>query len=235
MSQEGLTFSDNFVIGYKTPVAKVETSFSIPFSENGSAITVLSGSNGSGKTTLLRTLSGIISPLSGAAYFNGTEIKQLSIQKKICYLPETLDFFSHLTPEQILRSQTNEKKENLLSLAAILELPFDKLPFWKLSKGNRQKVRFLLAYLKSAQSELVLLDEPFSGFDIASREIVMTLLAKLFHGSSRRLLISLHTEKLPDQWSDSSLGIVDGKINLGPAFTSVYDARNYFTHSITSN
>jgi len=235
MHRPNLVLTNGFTIGYRGhPVASVPDDIAIQPVPGLASISILTGSNGSGKTTLLRTLAGIIPSLAGGATLSDEPLEQLHRKGRLCYMPEILEFMPHLTPLQIFKALCPEHFHDVKRTAAAIDLSLASKAFNELSKGNRQKVRFLLTYLKAKPCNLLLLDEPFSGFDIESRQSAMTLLRDAFTDNGRRLIISLHTEQLPDGWCDSTIGLVDRQIRVGPAFHSVYDAQKYFTEKTST-
>jgi zinc/manganese transport system ATP-binding protein len=224
-----LSLPSDYAIGYLGRlVAKTRKPIHLEHSRDASAITLVCGSNGAGKTTLLRTLSGIIPPLAGTAHFNGTALP-VNKSSCVCYLPENLEFLSYLTSFQILNRLGGVDSKEFQVLSEQIRLTPPDAIFRNLSKGNRQKVRFLLAYHLISRYDLILLDEPFSGLDIDTRNIALNMLGEKFRAQNgKRLLVCMHTERLPEGWSDSSLGIYNGIIMSGPGFNSVYDAQAWF-------
>jgi ABC-type multidrug transport system ATPase subunit len=152
-------------VGYKTKiVGKVEEDISL----EGGKITKLIGRNGSGKSTLITTICRLIKPLRGESTWG-----------KTCYLPEELELPEEMTVEDILNSLTEKggsSEEEILRWRTKLELETGK-KYKSLSKGNKQKVKIALTEAKAAETEacLVCLDEPLSGLDKETGEIIKEL------------------------------------------------------------
>lgn len=130
----------------------------------------LLGPNGAGKTTLIRIINQITAPDSGEVLFKGKKIAPNDV-KHIGYLPEERGLYKKM--------KVGEQAVYLAKLKGIskkvatekLKLWFDKFdiaPWWdkkveELSKGMQQKVQFIVTILH--EPELLIFDEPFSGFD----------------------------------------------------------------------
>jgi ABC-type multidrug transport system ATPase subunit len=216
--------SGDFTVGYgSTVIAQCDAPIEIQPSSHSANITVLSGSNGSGKTTLIRSLCQLIPTLQGTASWDHQPLSVLHQNKGIFYLPETLDFCAYLTSQQIIKS-LSLNTAHALALAETFKLPL-KPYFENLSKGQKQKIRLILSLERIDHPGLYLMDEPFSGLDIETRETAMAHLQKLFSDKDKRLIIALHTERFPDRWLQNSLIVKNGMIHLGGIGTDVYQLR----------
>ncbi|MCL2522054.1 MAG: ABC transporter ATP-binding protein [Erysipelotrichales bacterium] len=126
------------------------------------------GPNGAGKTTTIRTILGILKKTEGEVMVFGKDAwhDAMEIHKKIAYVPGDVNLWPNLTGGEVIDLFTSlqgpinlEKKERLIKM-------FDLDPKKRCrtySKGNRQKVALIAAFLSDAQ--LFILDEPTSGLD----------------------------------------------------------------------
>lgn len=130
----------------------------------------LLGPNGAGKTTLLRIINRIVAPDSGRVLFAGREMTMEDVQK-IGYMPEERGLYKKMkVGEQALffaRLKGMSGKEATKKLKEWFE-KFGIEDWWnrkvdELSKGMAQKVQFIATVLH--EPELIIFDEPFSGFD----------------------------------------------------------------------
>lgn len=142
----------------------------ISFEVNKGEIYGFLGPNGAGKTTTIRMIMGIIHPDSGSIKLDGENIN-LNGRKNLGYLPEdrglyqkqklaeTINYFGLLKGLELSISKMNT---NLwLKRFNLLEQSERKIE--ELSKGNQQKIQFILALLHNP--DLLILDEPFTGLD----------------------------------------------------------------------
>jgi len=144
----------------------------------------LLGPNGAGKTTLIRIINQIISQDSGKLFFNG-EILNPEHVSNIGYLPEERGLYKKmkLGEQAIYLSQlkgvpVHESKKKLKEWFE----KFDLMPWWnkkveELSKGMAQKVQFIITVLHEPQ--LLVFDEPFSGFDPINVNLIKQEILKL--------------------------------------------------------
>lgn len=137
----------------------------------------LLGPNGAGKTTLIRIINCITAPDSGEILFNGTPLKTTHINQ-IGYLPEERGLYKKMkVGEQALylaQLKGLSKQEALRRLKMWFE-KFEIEPWWnkkveELSKGMQQKVQFITTVLH--EPDLLIFDEPFSGFDPVNAELL---------------------------------------------------------------
>lgn len=126
------------------------------------------GPNGAGKTTTIRTCLGLLQKTSGdVKIFNlDSHDDSIEIRRRTGYLPGDFGMYSDLKVDTILKyllSQSGISDETRMrSLAGELELDLDR-KFGNLSKGNKQKVGIVQAFM--ADQDLVIMDEPTSGLD----------------------------------------------------------------------
>jgi len=126
------------------------------------------GPNGAGKTTTIRMLLGLQRPTSGRAAVLGLDAQRESVDvhRRVGYLPGELALYPRLSGRQHIDWFAHARGEDDSSLAAELCERFDVVldrPAKELSKGNRQKVGLVLAFMQRPQ--LLILDEPTSGLD----------------------------------------------------------------------
>ena len=130
----------------------------------------LLGPNGAGKTTFIRIINQITAPDTGQVLFNGKPLKAEDISR-IGYLPEERGLYPKMKvgEQAIYLAQLKglDKSTAIKRLKPWFE-KFDLQPWWnkklsELSKGMQQKVQFITTVLH--EPELLIFDEPFSGFD----------------------------------------------------------------------
>lgn len=137
----------------------------------------LLGPNGAGKTTTIRMINNIYIPDSGQILFENTPINSL-IQEKIGYLPEERGLYKKIKViDQILyfaALKGMDKKTAEIKADKWLEqldaASWRNKKVQELSKGMQQKVQFIATVVH--QPELIILDEPFSGFDPINANLI---------------------------------------------------------------
>jgi ABC-2 type transport system ATP-binding protein len=145
------------------------------------------GPNGSGKTTTIRMLTGLIQPTMGRVCWRGVDIQDrlLEYQARVGFVPEEPRLYAYLTAPEYLelvgglrdlpRATVSARIERYLELFG---LDTDRYaPLSSFSKGMRQKVLIAAALLHDP--DLVVLDEPDSGLDVASTLVLRTLVHAL--------------------------------------------------------
>jgi ABC-2 type transport system ATP-binding protein len=204
---------------YANHKALSDVSFSIP---KGSIFGLL-GPNGAGKTSLIRIITQITQPDSGTILFNGQPLQPNHIQQ-IGYLPEERGLYKKMeVGEQLLyfaQLKGMSRAEALEKLKVWVD-KFEIRGWWKkkveeLSKGMQQKIQFIATVIH--QPSLIILDEPFSGFDpINANLITEEILALKAKGSS--IIFSTHRMESVEQLCDRialinlSKKVLEGSVN----------------------
>ena len=143
------------------------------------------GPNGAGKTTTLKLLIQLVFPTSGRAEILGRPVGDLSVKRRIGYLPENPYFYDYLTAEELLNyfaglfglrgRDARTRTSRLLDDVGIGAER--RLQLRKFSKGMLQRVGIAQALINDP--ELVILDEPMSGLDPLGRRDVRALILRL--------------------------------------------------------
>src|SRR6476659_7860618 len=143
------------------------------------------GPNGAGKTTTLKLLMQLVFPTSGDAEILGRPLGDLSVKRRIGYLPENPYFYDYLTAEELLSyfaglfgyggADRQRRVNRLLDEVGIGAER--RLQLRKFSKGMLQRVGIAQALVNDP--ELVIFDEPMSGLDPLGRRDVRSLILRL--------------------------------------------------------
>jgi ABC-2 type transport system ATP-binding protein len=182
----------------------------------------LLGPNGAGKTSLIRIINRITGPDEGKLFFKGEELQPKHIYN-IGYLPEERGLYRKMRVGEhalyLARLKGLSKREATAKLKEWFE-KFGIEGWWykkveELSKGMQQKVQFIVTVLH--EPELLIFDEPFSGFDPINVRILKEEILKLRDKGST-IIFSTHNmdsvEELCDHIAliDRSKKILDGKM-----------------------
>lgn len=173
--------------------------------EPGQSI-AFTGHNGCGKSTLLKIIAGLVRPTTGKVHYERPFLFH--------YVPEHFPKM-HLTAEQYLLSmgkmdglEEKEAKKQILALAEdFFFQDMLKTPLKHLSKGSLQKAGVIQALLK--EPEVLLLDEPLSGQDVASQQVFIDKMNAL-RKKGVVLLMSCHEPYLIDAITDCEYRLEGG-------------------------
>jgi len=194
-----------------------EITFEIP---RGSIFGLL-GPNGAGKTTLIRALTGITAPDSGEIILQGKPQKP-----SIGYLPEERGLYRKMKVWEhamyITRLKGLSKSESVNHLKPWFErlgmTDWLEKPIESLSKGMQQKLQFVITVANDP--ELLILDEPFSGFDpVNADEIKREILG--LHEKGKTILLSTHNMASVEELCTNVCLINRGKLVLNDSLSSV--------------
>ena len=210
---------------YATHTALDDVSINV---ERGKVFGLL-GPNGAGKTTLIRIINRITMPDEGEVLFNGRPFLADDVMK-IGYLPEERGLYKKMgVGEQAMylarlkgMSSTDARRE----LKAWFE-KFDIMPWWnkkleELSKGMQQKVQFICTVVH--KPELLIFDEPFSGFDPVNAELLKQEILQL-RDEGRTIIYSTHNMASVEDVCDDIALINQSRVVLSG---SVLDVKRQF-------
>ncbi len=207
----------NVIKQYATHRALDDVSLDIP---QGSIYGLL-GPNGAGKTSLIRIINQITAPDSGEVLFMGEKLRQKHIGM-IGYLPEERGLYKKMeVGEQALylaRLKGMSRQEAVIRLREWFE-KFELKGWWRkkveeLSKGMQQKVQFIITVLH--EPKLLILDEPFTGFDPINASLIKDELLKLRDKGTTIILSTHRMESVEELCSHIALINRSHKILDGP-------------------
>jgi ABC-2 type transport system ATP-binding protein len=209
--------------------ALTDVSFDI---EKGKIFGLL-GPNGAGKTTLIRIINKILEPESGSVYFNGKAITNHAV-RSIGYLPEERGLYKKMkVGEQLLylaQLKGVEKSEGLVRIKNWLTkldlLDWSKSKVEDLSKGMQQKIQFISTVLHDP--ELIILDEPFSGFDPINTNLIKNEI-KALQEKGTTIIFSTHNMESVEEICDDIVLINRSKKILEG---SVEEIKNSFKENL---
>lgn len=140
------------------------------------------GPSGAGKTTLLDTIAGELAPLSGEAVRKAATVARVYQDTRLVEDLSAIDNLLLVASADFSSSSARERLEELLPADAA------DVPVKRLSGGQRRRVELARAF--AATSDLVLLDEPFTGLDPRARDFARAHILSHMHGKA--VLISAH-------------------------------------------
>ena len=172
------------------------------------------GPNGAGKSTTIRMLLALQHPTRGRARVLGLDAAADSVEvhRRTGYLPGDLELFPRLTGRQHIAWFARARAAGDDSLAWRLADRFQVVadrPVRELSKGNRQKIGLVLAFMH--HPELLVLDEPTSGLDPLMRHEFESLLRETA-AEGRTVFLSSHDLDEVQRTADRIAIIKDGRL-----------------------
>lgn len=184
---------------------------------------LLMGPNGSGKSTLLKCIVGTLRPYRGKIYFNGMNITNFGVDKRIKlgigYLKQYRNIFPDLTVLENLElsyigtgdSSFNDGLDWVLSIFPLLK-PHLQTRAGLLSGGERQALAVSMVLIKNMK--MLLLDEPTAGLAPKAAKDVLEGIRKAQEERKLTILIVEHNLKLIAPWVKRIVGMVEGRIAL---------------------
>lgn len=193
----------NVCKNFGTKVALDNVSLDVPEGK----IYGLLGPNGAGKTTMIRIINRITIPNSGEVLFNGRPITQRDVER-IGYLPEERGLYRKMEVGDQAMYLAQLKGMSEKDARAELKKWFVKFgiqDWWKkkveeLSKGMAQKVQFITTVVH--KPSLMILDEPFSGFDPVNAELIRKEIMELKEQGAT-IILSTHNMESVEELCDN--------------------------------
>lgn len=194
--------AQHIVKRYACHLALDDVSIAVP---QGSVFGLM-GPNGAGKTTLIRIINRITAPDSGEILFEGRRFAPTDVAR-IGYLPEERGLYRKMkVGEQAIylaRLKGIDKATARKRLTEWFE-KFDIMPWWnrkveELSKGMQQKIQFVCTVIH--EPDLLIFDEPFSGFDPVNAELLKREILTL-RDQGRTIIFSTHNMQSVEEVCD---------------------------------
>ena len=192
-----------------------DVSFTAPRGE----VTGYLGPNGSGKSTTMKMITALIERSAGQILFEGRPIEGdlIGFKRRMGYVPEEPHLYNHLSGAEYLTMvaqlralPTHPTAERIDGMLRLLSLCDDRhASISGYSKGMRQKVLIAAALLHNP--DLVLLDEPFSGLDVASGLVLRSLIQELAR-RGKVVLFSSHELDTVERVSSRVIILHKGKV-----------------------
>ena len=222
-SAPGLAVSD-ITVAYRNGTTAIKhASFSIP---RGS-ITALVGVNGSGKSTLFKAIMGFVPLAGGSVDILGVPGKQALKRNLVAYVPQSEDVdwnfpvlvedvvmmgrYGHMGMLRRPRKIDHDMVTQALERVNLVEYRYRQIG--ELSGG--QKKRVFLARALAQQSEVILLDEPFTGVDVGTEDAIIALLRDL-RAEGKVMLVSTHNLGSVPEFCDRTVLVKGTVIASGP-------------------
>ncbi|MEH0109499.1 ABC transporter ATP-binding protein [Tersicoccus sp. MR15.9] len=187
-----------------------EVDFAVP----AGSVYGLIGPNGAGKTTTMRILLDIIRPTSGRTSVAGEDSRTggPDLRRRIGYLPGELTLQGRISGRRLLAHYAavsgTVPRGRIEELAERLRLDLDR-PVRKLSKGNKQKLGLIQAFMHDP--EVLILDEPTSGLDpLIQREFLA--MVRQVRDEGRTVLLSSHVISEIQEAADAVVILRDGTV-----------------------
>lgn len=185
----------------------------------------LLGPNGAGKTTLIRIINRITIPNSGVVLFNGSPIRQSDVEK-IGYMPEERGLYRKMKVGEQAMYLAQLKGMSAFEARRELKRWFERFQiqsWWdkkveELSKGMAQKVQFITTVVH--KPSLMILDEPFSGFDPVNADIIRKEILRLKEEGAT-IILSTHNMESVEELCDNIALINKSKVVVSDSVDSI--------------
>jgi len=195
----------------------------------------LLGPNGAGKTSFIRIINQITQADEGKVWIDGKELNPEHI-RNIGYMPEERGLYKNMTVGDQLLYFGELKGMSRAEALSQAKFWFEQLnidQWWKkklseLSKGMAQKIQFVVTVLH--RPKLLILDEPFSGFDPVNANLIKDQIIRL-KNEGTTIILSTHRMESVEEMCDfvalinNSKKVLDGK---------VFDVREQFKQNVFS-
>jgi ABC-2 type transport system ATP-binding protein len=193
----------------------------------------LLGPNGAGKSTLIRIITRIIAPDSGVILVNGRPFSGQDVYR-IGYLPEERGLYKKMkVGDQVMylaqlrgMSRKNAQTELTKWFRQFNITNWYNRKVEELSKGMQQKVQFIATVIHNP--DLIILDEPFSGFDPLNADIIKNEILRL-KNEGKTVLLSTHDMESVEELCDNIALINQSKVVL---HGNVFEIRNAYRQHV---
>ena len=175
-------------------------------------VTCLLGLNGVGKSTTMKAIMRMIPVNSGEFTIDGRPITSKNMDR-IAYVPDLPIYDLSLTADQNLliakEMYPNFNMKKAEKLIAFLKLPHEK-KLRDLSKGNLARFNLIVGLCQHA--DILLLDEPFSGIDVFTREAFIEAMKADFINEGQTVILTTHEINEIQDIADTVILLEDGRV-----------------------
>jgi ABC-2 type transport system ATP-binding protein len=185
----------------------------VGFAVNAGEVLGLIGPNGAGKTTLLEAIAGVLPADSGTVVWWGRALPQVRRREAMFYLPDGIRPYQEQPVARVLAFFAGVYRKPAAQIADVIAAvglaPALDKRVHSLSKGYARRLMLALGLL--APHPLLLMDEPFDGFDLKqTREIVRVL--RRVANEGRALLLAIHQLADAERVCDRFVLLADGRV-----------------------
>lgn len=201
------------VVSVKKKFRRKKVLENITFNVKKGEITALLGLNGVGKSTLLKIIMGLVKQDEGEVLFNGEKLNYKTYEN-IAFVPDVLNTYGDMKIKDAFEymSMMYEKWDMDKAYEMLKDFKLtDDLKINKLSKGNIARVKLILGFAR--HPEYLLLDEPFSGIDIFTREKFIESLIG-YMDNNIGILLTTHELKEVENIVDKVVFLSEGNIKI---------------------
>ena len=185
----------------------------VGFSVKPNEVLGLIGPNGAGKTTLLEAIAGLVPVDSGEVLHDSGPLSLHRRREFIFYLPDGVRPYSDQTVEQVLAFFSGVYRRSAAETSEIVSAvglrPVLVKRVHSLSKGYNRRLIIALGLL--TRHPILLMDEPFDGFDLRQARDMMGVLRRAA-SAGRTLLLSIHQLRDAEQVCDRFALLANGRI-----------------------
>lgn len=205
----------------------------VTFALRPGKVTGYLGPNGSGKSTTVKMITTLLEPTGGKVLLDGRDIRSNlhAFKRRLGYVPEEAILYTYLTGLEYLQligrlrrlpeAAIDRKANDLLELFSLRDYRY--APISAYSKGMKQRVLIAAALLHNP--DLLILDEPLSGFDVTSAQLFRLLLAELAAQGKMILYIS-HVLEVVEKVCGRVIIIYKGRIMADDSVERLRDLMN---------
>lgn len=190
---------------------KVKAMDDLSFCVNEGKITALLGLNGAGKSTTMKAIMGLIKLDSGEILVDGEKFSSKTLQK-VSLIPDVPVHYPNMTIKEMFSYMEvfydNWSMEKAYEMMKVFKLTEDK-KISDLSKGNVARVKLIVGFAQCPK--YLLMDEPFSGIDIFTREDFIKTMIN-YMNEDTTILLTTHEIKEIENLADEVILVEEGKV-----------------------
>ena len=201
----------NLSVSYAGTPIIADLSFEVPTATS----LAITGPSGVGKSTVLQAICGLVRISSGAISIDDRDITQLPTHKRgIGMVTQSSDLFPHLTVSQNIAfglrmrgTSTKDTSHRVQEMLELVGLPnFALRDIQTLSGGESRRIA--LARALAPSPSILLLDEPFTGLDDETRDVLIYQMKSILQSSSMTSILVTHDHSEADFLSSSSVSLL---------------------------